>query len=64
MTLTSTDHPSIGSTGLNFGGYAMTQDADNSDPARAGSLESVVPLAKRCNAVFLCRSRRSGNHLL
>lgn len=41
MTLTGTDRTSIGNTGLNFGWYAMTQDADNIYWAKAGTLTRV-----------------------
>jgi hypothetical protein len=42
MTLTGTNRTSIGNTGLNFGWYAMTQDADNIYWAKAGVLNRVA----------------------
>lgn len=42
MTLTGADRTSIGGTGLNFGWYAMAQDADNIYWAKAGSLNRVA----------------------
>ena len=42
MTLTGEDRTQIGSTGLNFGWFAMTQDADNIYWAKAGSLKRVA----------------------
>jgi hypothetical protein len=42
MTLTGDDRTSIGDTGLNFGWYVMTQDADNIYWAKAGTLRRVA----------------------
>jgi hypothetical protein len=42
MTLTGNDRTTIGSTGPNFGWYAMAQDADNIYWAKAGSLTRVA----------------------